>query len=48
MGEELVHITERAQRKFLKNPTVRLINPAKKELGKISKVILGKINKNIE
>ena len=32
---------------FQNNPTVRLINPAKNELGKISKVILDKINKNI-
>ena len=30
------------------NPTVRLINPAKNKLGKISKVIFDKINKNIE
>ena len=29
------------------NPTVRLINPAKNKLGKISKVIFDKINKNI-
>ena len=33
--------------KFQNNPTVRLINPAKNELGKISKVILYRINKNI-
>ena len=32
---------------FQNNPTIRLINPAKKELGKISKVILDRINKNI-
>ena len=32
---------------FQKNPTVRLINPVKNEFGKISKVILDKINKNI-
>ena len=32
---------------FQNNPTVRLINPAKNKLGKISKVILDKINKNI-
>ena len=31
---------------FQNNPTVRLINPAKNKLGKISKVILDKINKN--
>ena len=30
---------------FQNNPTVRLINPARNELGKISKVILDKINK---
>ena len=32
---------------FQNNPTVRLINPAKSELGKISKVILDRINNNI-
>ena len=32
---------------FNNNPTTRLINPAKNELGRISKVILQKINKNI-
>ena len=32
---------------FQNNPTIRLINPAKNELGKISKVILNNINKNI-
>ena len=32
---------------FQNNLTVRLISPAKNELGKISKVILGQINKNI-
>ena len=32
---------------FANNPTVRLINPAKNELGRISKVILDKINKSI-
>ena len=32
---------------FQNNLTVRLINPAKNELGKISKVILDRINKNI-
>ena len=31
---------------FQNNPTVRLINPAKNELGKISKIILDRINKN--
>ena len=29
---------------FLNNPTVRLINQAKNEIGRISKVILDKIN----
>ena len=29
---------------FQKNPTVRLINPTKNEIGRISKVILDKIN----
>ena len=32
---------------FENHPTVRLINPAKNELGRISKVILDKINKKI-
>ena len=32
---------------FQNNPTIRLINPAKNELGKMSKVILDTINKNI-
>ena len=32
---------------FQNNPTFRLINPAKNELGKISKVILDRINKSI-
>ena len=32
---------------FQNNPTVRLINPAKNELGKRSTVILDRINKNI-
>ena len=31
---------------FQNNPTFRLINPAKNELGKTSKVILDRINKN--
>ena len=29
---------------FVNNPQVRLINPAKNELGRVSKAILGKIN----
>ena len=33
---------------FLSKPTCRLINPAKSELGKISKSILDKINKSIK
>ena len=32
---------------FVNNPTVRLINPAKNELGRISKVIIDKININV-
>ena len=32
---------------FQNNPTVRLINPAKNELGKKRKVILDEMNKNI-
>ena len=32
---------------FQNNPTARLINPAKKELAKINKIILDKLNKNI-
>ena len=35
------------KKSFQNNPTVRLINPAKNELGKFSKVILDKINKSI-
>ena len=32
---------------FINNPTVRLINPAKNEVGRISKVILDKINNKL-
>ena len=32
---------------FHNNPTLRLINPAENELGKIGKVNLDRINKNI-
>ena len=32
---------------FTNNPTVRLINPAKNEVGRISKVILDKINNKL-
>ena len=32
---------------FLNNPTCRLINPTKSEVGKISKIILEKVNKEI-
>ena len=35
------------KKKFNNNPTVRLINPAKNELGHISKAILGTTNKSI-
>ena len=33
---------------FLSNPKTRLLNPTKNELGKISKVILDKINLNLQ
>ena len=45
--EEQLYNSERSQRKFNSNPTVRLINVAKNELGHISKVILDTTNKNI-
>ena len=32
---------------FQNNPTVRLLNPAKNELGRISKTILDKTNLNL-
>ena len=32
---------------FLNNPTVRLMHPAKNELGRISKAILHNINKRL-
>ena len=32
---------------FLNNPTFRLINPAKSEIGSVSKVILDKINSSL-
>ena len=32
---------------FLNNPKTRLLNPAKNELGRISKAILDKINLNL-
>ena len=32
---------------FQNNPTVRLLNPAKNELSRISKTILDKINENL-
>ena len=32
---------------FQNNPTVRLINPAKNDIGRISKVILDKINSSL-
>ena len=32
---------------FQNNPTIRLINPAKNEIGRISKVILDKINSSL-
>ena len=35
------------KKNFLNNPTVRLINSAKNELGRISKAILDNINKRL-
>ena len=35
------------QENFQNNPTVRLINPAKNDIGRISKVILDKINSSL-
>ena len=32
---------------FQNNPTVRLINPAKNQIGRIRKVILGKVNSSL-
>ena len=41
-------VTIKDHKKFFDNhPTVQLINPAKNELGRISKLILDKINKKI-
>ena len=39
---------ERSRKKFNINPTVRLINPAKNELGHISKAFLDTPNKSIQ
>ena len=48
MGENNSFISLKNHKEnFQNNPTVRLINPAKNELGRGSKVILDKINKNI-
>ena len=47
-GENNSFITPRDHKEnFKDNPTVRLINPAKNELGRISKAILDTTNKNI-
>ena len=44
-GENNCFLTLKDQKdNFANNPQVRLINPAKNELGRISKVILDKIN----
>ena len=48
MGENNCFISLKDHKEnFQNNPTVRLINPAKNELGKLSKVVLDKVNKNI-
>ena len=47
-GENNSFITPRDHKEnFKDNPAVRLINPAKNELGRISKAILDTTNKNI-
>ena len=47
-GENNCFISLKVQKEnFQNNPTVRLINPAKNELGKKRKVILDGMNKNI-
>ena len=33
---------------FINNPTVRLLNPAKNEVGRISKIILSQINNELK
>ena len=45
-GNSFITIKDQKEN-FDNHPTVRLINPAKNELGRISKLILGKINKKI-
>ena len=46
-GENNCFISLKTHKENLQNnPTVRLMKPARSELGKISKVILDKINKN--
>ena len=42
-GNSLIAIKDHKEN-FNNHPTVRLINPAKNELGRISKLILDKIN----
>ena len=47
-GENNIFITLKDHKgNFNNNPTIRLINPAKNELGHISKAILDATNKNI-
>ena len=47
-GEEESYITLKDHKpNFLHNPTTRLINPAKNEIGRISKIIVSKINQNL-
>ena len=47
-GENNCFITLKDHKEnFANNPTTRLINPAKNELGRISKVILEKVNKQL-
>ena len=47
-GEENAFFTLKDHKaNFINNPTVRLINPAKNEVGRISKVILDKINNKL-
>ena len=45
-GNSFITIKDRKEN-FNNHPIVRLINPAKNELGRISKLILDKINKKI-
>ena len=47
MVSRIVLLLKDHKSNFQNNPTVRLLNPAKKELSRISKTILGKINVNL-